>query len=136
MSWPNVTPDDVEKRWRPLTEAETIVATTRIADVVAELNRELRLHDIYGTPTDLPADEITEWETLYVGVVADVVRSSLLNPEAWLEERIEIDDFARTRRRDSAVSAGLGFLTEDAIAKLLPRRRRQRGSFTIALGQT
>lgn len=136
MSWPTVAPTDVENRWRPLTDAETTIATTRIAEVEAELKRELRLHGIFGSPTDLPADEIEDWDLLYVGVVADVVRNSLINPEGWLEEREELDDFARTRRRDSAVSAGVGFLTDSAIEKLLPRRRPRRGSFTIRLGRT
>lgn len=136
MSWPTVTFTDVENRWRPLTEAEKTVATTRIAEVEAELRRELRLYGITGSPTDLPADEIAEWNLLYVGVVADVIRNSLINPEGWLEVREELDDFARTRRRDSAVSSGLSYLTDDAIAKLLPRRRPRRGSFTIRLGRT
>lgn len=136
MSWPAVSTSDVVSRWRPLTPAEETVATTRIAEVEAELKRELRLYGVFGSPTDLPAEEIEEWDLLYVGVIADVVRNSLINPEGWLEEREELDDFARTRRRDSAVSAGVGFLTDDAIAKLLPRRRRRRGSFTIRLGRT
>lgn len=136
MSWPPVSPSDVAARWRPLTPAEELVATTRIAEVEAELKRELRLYGILGSPTDLPADEIEEWDLLYVGVVADVVRNSLINPEGWLEVREELDDFARTRRRDSAVSSGIGYLTDDAIERLLPRRRRPRDSFTIRLGQT
>jgi len=136
MSWPTVSPSDVAARWRPLTPAEELVATTRIAEVEAELKRELRLYGIFGSPTDLPADEIAEWDLLYVGVVADVVRNSLINPEGWLEVREELDDFARTRRRDSAVSSGIGYLTDDAIERLLPRRRRPRDSFTSRLGQT
>lgn len=136
MSWPTVLPSDVAARWRPLTTAEQAIAATRIAEVEAELRRELRLYGIFGSPTDLPAEEIAEWDILYVGVIADVVRNSLINPEGWLEVREELDDFARTRRRDSAVSAGIGFLTDDAIAKLLPRRRRRTGSFSIHLGQT
>ncbi|WP_449408003.1 hypothetical protein [Microbacterium maritypicum] len=136
MAWPTVTVTDVENRWRPLTDAEKTVAQTRISEIEAELKRELRLEGITGSPTDLPTEEISDWDVLYVGVIADVVRNSLINPEGWLEEREELDDFARTRRRDSAVSAGIGFLTDDAIAKLLPRRRLRRGSFTIALGQT
>lgn len=136
MSWPTVLPSDVAARWRPLTTAEQAIAATRIAEVEAELRRELRLYGIFGSPTDLPAEEIAEWDILYVGVIADVVRNSLINPEGWLEVREELDDFARTRRRDSAVSAGIGFLTDDAIAKLLPRRWRRTGSFSIHLGQT
>lgn len=135
MSWPTVLPSDVAARWRPLTAAEQAIAATRIAEVEAELRRELRLHGIFGSPTDLPAEEVSEWNILYVGVIADVVRNSLINPEGWLEVREELDDFARTRRRDSAVSSGIGYLTNDAIDRLLPRRRR-RESFTIRLGQT
>lgn len=136
MSWPTVSPSDVESRWRPLTPAETAIATTRITEVEAELKRELRLHGVTGSPTHLPPDEIAEWDVLYTGVVADVIRNSLVNPEGWLEEREELDDWALTRRRDSAVSAGISYLNDDAIAKLLPRRRQRRTAFTIALGQT
>lgn len=136
MAWPTVSPSDVENRWRTLTAAEQTIAVTRITEVEAELRRELRLYDIFGSPDDLPQEEIDEWNVLYVGAIADVIRGSLLNPEGWLEEREELDDFARTRRRDSAVSAGVGYLTDDAIARLLPRRRRRGGAFSIRLGQT
>lgn len=142
MAWPTVSSSDVESLWRPLKPSETTVATTRIALVEAELRKELRLHGITGTPVvgDVgmdSAEAVEEWETLYTGVVAEVVRQSLLNPEGWLEERESIDDFERTRRRDAATSTGVAYLTDADVEKLLPRDPRpKRGAFSIRLGQT
>lgn len=142
MTWPTVSPSDVEGLWRPLKPSETTVATTRIKLVEAELRKELRLHGIVGTPVvgDLgidSADAVEEWETLYTGIVAEVVRQSLLNPEGWLEERESIDDYERSRRRDASTSTGLAYLTEADVEKLLPREPRpKRGAFSIRLGQT
>lgn len=141
MSWPTVTPSDVANLWRPLTTAEVTVAATRIAAVEAELRSELRLHGLTGTPTagDVgfeTTEQILEWETLYISIIAGVVKGSLLNPEGWLEEREDLDDYSRTRRRDQATSTGLAFLTDGDVAKLLPRRRRARTAFSIHLGQT
>lgn len=142
MAWPTVSPSDVANLWRPLSSAEVTVATTRILLVEAELRKELRLHGISGTPVvgDVGMDDsdaVDEWKTLYVGIVAEVVRQSLLNPEGWLEERESIDDFERSRRRDAATSTGVAFLTEADVEKLLPREPRpKRGAFSIRLGQT
>ncbi|MDQ7877367.1 hypothetical protein Q9R08_05185 [Microbacterium sp. QXD-8] len=147
MAWPTVVPSDVANLWRPLTTAEVTVATARIALVEAELRSELRLYGITGTllasdfvrlgfTSEEAEAAAAEWPTLYKGIVADVVRQSLINPEGWLEERESIDDFERTRRRDQATSTGLAFLDADDVAKLIPRRRRKRGAFSIHLGQT
>lgn len=141
MTWPTVVPSDVANLWRPLTSAEETVATARIAIVEAELRTALRLHGITGTPSigDIGFDSteaIEEWETVYVGVVAELTRRNLLNPEGWLEERESIDDFERTRRRDQATSTGVVDISATDIAKLLPRPRPRRGAFSIRLGQT
>lgn len=139
--WPAVNTGDVANLWRPLTSDEETVAATRIKLVEAELRSELRLHGFTGTPTaGTPGFEtiaqVTEWATLYVGVVADVVRESIRNPEGWSEETERIDDYTTTRRRDRDSSSGVGFLDGVDIAKLLPRVRPRRGAFSIHLGQS
>lgn len=134
--WPAVEVSDITDRWRPLTHDEVVTAPQRLADAQAELNMGLRLRGLTGTPTFLDPGELADWTTLYVATVVSAVRRYLLNPEGWLEEREEIDDYGRTRRRDSAVSTGSLYFSDAEIDKLVPRRRRRRGSFTIRLGQS
>lgn len=129
--FPPVTTDEIADRWRPLTDAEQIVAEKRITDAEALLQNELRLRGILSQPD--PIDPV--WMQLYIRVIADIVKRYLINPDAWLEERDAIDDYDRTRRRDAAVSAGLLYVMPDEVDQLIPRRR-PRGAFTIALGQT
>ncbi|MGX9346637.1 hypothetical protein [Microbacterium sp. KNMS] len=136
MAWPTVTVADVESRWRELTPEERLVAAKRIADAEAELRMELRLRGVDGTPTFATPEELADWTNLYIATVVESVKRVLVNPDGWLEEREEIDDYGRTRRRDQTVSTGLLYFSDDEIDKLVPRRRRKRGSFTIHLGQS
>jgi len=128
MDWPTVAPADIASRWRPLTPDETTVAETRILDATAELQMQLRMRGVLEPLDDEP------WQRLYVRTVADMVRRYLMNPEAWLEETTRLDDWSETRRRDSAVSAGLIYVSDDELDKLVPGMRRKRGAFTARLG--
>lgn len=141
MSWPTVAAADVAALWRPLTPDETARATARIKIVEAELRAELRLHGLIGTPAVGDAgfetqEQIDDWEALYKGIVASVVLGAVQNPEGWLEERVELDDFSKSRRRDQATSTGRAFLSDLDVEKLLPRRVQRRDAFTIRLGST
>lgn len=141
MSWPVVLPSDVADLWRPLTADEEARAAARIALVEAELRAELRLHGIAGTPEVgeygfATSDLVQEWVVLYAGVVAGAALPAVQNPEGWLEETDRLDDFATTRRRDRATSSGGAAISSADVAKLLPRRVRARGSFTIRPGMT
>lgn len=129
MAWPTVTKEAIESRWRVLTAAELTIVGQRIQDAEAELQYQLRLRGLTEAPT---GDAM--WDTIYVATVAEMVRRVLLNPEGWLQESEAIDDYRRDRRRDSAVSTGLMYVSDAEIVKLLPLRPR--GAFTIRLGQT
>mgnify|MGYP000905328307 CR=1 FL=1 len=133
MSWPTVGVNDLVDRWKPLTAEQTTVAEKRLADAVAELNTELRNRGLTGTPTFAMPDELADWQSLYVSTVVTAVKREMQNPDGFLEEREEIDDYARTRRRDSKTSTGFLYFSDDEVDKLVVRRRR-RGSFTIRLG--
>lgn len=135
MAWPTVTVGDLVDRWKPLTPEQEAVATKRLEDAAAELNSELRERGLTGTPVFKTPEELADWEKLYISTVVTAVKREMQNPDGFLEEREEIDDYARTRRRDSKTSTGLLFFSDDEIDKLVPRRRR-RGSFTIRLGAT
>jgi hypothetical protein len=136
IMWPVVEPQDVADRWRPLTPAEETVAATRIKDAEAELREQLRLRGLTAPPTFDTTGESDDWEQRYVSTVADSVRRFLANTEGVLEETERLDDWSRTIRRDSAVSAGLIYVDDAAVDRLVPTRRRRRGAFTIALGTT
>lgn len=127
VSWPTVTREAIESRWRGLTAAEGTIVAQRIEDAEAELQYQLRLRGFASPPVDDAA-----WDTIYEATVAEMVRRYLLNPDGWLQESEAIDDYRRDRRRDSAVSSGLLYVTDAEVSKLLPRRRR--GAFTIRLG--
>lgn len=136
MSWPDVTAADIEGRWRDLDTDERAVAGKRIGDAKAELNRELRLRGVTGTPTLPTSEETDEWELLYTATIVEAVRRYLANPEGWLEEREAIDDADFTRRRDKSMSGGLVWIDPADVDSLIPRPRPKRGAFTIALGQS
>lgn len=140
MSWPEVVAQDVADQWRPLTSEEYATATARLPGAEAELRMQLRLRGVDGTPSfadsDDPSGRVAEWSALYVTTVVDVLRGYLVNTEGWLEETERIDDYSTTKRRDSAMSSGRMEVTDAQVEKLVPRRRRRRGAFSIALGQS
>lgn len=130
--WPEVTVEEIVKRWRPLTDAEETVAAARIADAEDEI--QIRLREV-GVTEPPAGDDL--WVSVYKRTVAEAVRRYMLNPEAMLEVTERLDDWSETRRRDSAVSSGLLYITDDEIAGLLPStRRRRRGAFNIVLGSS
>lgn len=129
--WPTVTVGDVEKRWRPLSDAEKIVAEARIEDATTELQYRLREQGV----NEASPDEL--WQLIYTRTVADMVHRYLLNPEAWSTVTEAIDDWSQTKRRDSTVASGLLYVTDEEIAKLIPLgMRRRRGAFSVTLGTT
>lgn len=134
MAWPVVDVSAIIDRWRPLTEAEAAIAPTRLEDAEAELTTELRLRGLTGTPTFETVEEAEAWEKLYTRTVVDAVRGYLLNTDGWSEERIAIDDFDRTIRRNGNVATGQIRFTDAQIDKLVPRTRRRRTAFSIRLG--
>lgn len=133
--WPTVTPQDVADVWRPLTSAEETVAMNRIVVVEAELRRELRLHGVMpptvGDPGYPTGQDVDDWSTLYVAAVVNAVKRGLQNPEGFLEESEQIDDYQWTGRRDKTTSTGEGYLADDDVAKLMPPVRPTRGAFSI-----
>lgn len=140
MSWPEVKVDDVVEQWRALSTEETAVATKRLVSAEAELRSQLRLRGVDGTPSfadsEDPSEQVAEWSALYVTTVVDVLRGYLVNTEGWLEETERIDDYSTTKRRDRSMSSGRMFVAEEQVARLVPRRRRRRGAFSIVLGQS
>ncbi|MEO5920615.1 MAG: Gp19/Gp15/Gp42 family protein [Pseudolysinimonas sp.] len=121
--WVAVDADAVASRWRPLTTSESAIVDTLIEDAQDILEGALEDSGVTGKPE--PTDE--RWERAYVRVVANMVRRLLINPEGYLEE--EGPDGYRYRR-DKTLSAGVLYVTDDELDRLLPRRRRG-ASFSI-----
>lgn len=130
MAWVTVAKDDIVNRWKPLTPAQEIIVATRLPDATDLI--ELALED--RGIREAPADE--RWRRLYKATAADMVIRYLQNPDGILSEAVTIDDFREERRRDSTTSAGRVYLSLDELAALIPRRKRRRGAFSIALGNS
>ena len=113
MAYAEVT--DVEARWRPLTESESIVATARLADVLRRIKSRITdLDDRAAADADFAAD--------VVQVQVDAVLRLLKNPDGKRAE--SIDDYSWTR--DRALSDGALRITEEEWALLgvaTPRRK-------------
>lgn len=130
MAWVSVEASDIANRWRPLTPGETGIAPTLIQDAQDILEVELEQRSILAAPVD------ARWSRAYVRVVAGMVRRVLQNPEGYLSTAVTIDDYRREYRRDSAVSAGVLYVSDLEVAGLIPQARRKRGAFNVVLGNS
>mgnify|MGYP000909618481 CR=1 FL=1 len=103
MSNPATT-DDLEARWRPLSEQETTNGQTFLEDAWRMLRRRFPdLEAAVAADADLSAE--------VVRVMATAVLRVMMNPEGKRQE--SIDDYAWTR--DQAVSAGVLYFTADEL---------------------
>ncbi len=128
--WPDVKVDDLEARWRPLTDAEKTVAEERLEDAASDLQLALEERGLFTPPTS------DAWERRFIRTAVEMVRRYLINPDGWLEETERIDDWSETKRRDAAVSTGAVYFTDAELVALIPRDNRRRGAFSIRLGAT
>lgn len=109
-----VTVDDIEARWRPLTSAELPVAQTRLADAWRRLKREVPgIEDRFATEPDLEDDAIQ--------VLADAVIRVLqaLERGGMRKGSVGVDDATRSWELDASISTSLYF-TDDELAGLSP----------------
>lgn len=104
---------DVEGAWRPLSDAETLVVTNRLVFASAIVRQ--RVPDIDDRIASGDIDPV-----LVAGVVAEAIKRVMINPDGKRAETI--DDYSYTR--DSALSAGSLYLTDDEIALLRGNRSR------------
>jgi len=98
---------DLEARWRPLTAAETVVATAMIDDAMTLLT--VRRPTLLA---DVTAGLVTQESVVFV--VSAMVLRVLKNPESKRQE--SIDDYAWTR--DTAVSSGALYVSDDELRLL------------------
>ena len=96
---------DLEARWRPLTVAETVVATVMINDAMTLLT--VRRPTLLA---DVTAGLVTQESVVFV--VSAMVLRVLKNPESKRQE--SIDDYAWTR--DTAVSSGALYVSDDELS--------------------
>lgn len=120
MSWPDVVENDIVSRFRALDSGEEAVIETMIEDA-----EDIVQDAAAAAGIDAPATE--RGERAYKRIVAAVVIRVLRNPEGYLTETL--DDY--TYRRDSAVSAGVLYVSDAEVEQLRPTARRRRGAFTI-----
>ena len=120
--WVAVQAQDIEDRWRPLTDAETKIVDTVISDAQDIVEQEAEVAGI----TPVTGDD--RRSRAYKRGVASMVIRVLKNPDGILSETI--DDY--TYRYDQAVSTGALYVSDDELARLRPETaRRARGAFSI-----
>lgn len=97
-------PADVAAIWRPLTPAEVIAVNARIDQASAIVRSEV--------PTvDDRIDAGTLDRAVVSGVVADMVRRVMLNPDGVRQRSRSIDDYQESVTVDSSVSESALYLT-------------------------
>jgi hypothetical protein len=120
MTWPTVSKADIVSRFRELEADEDAVIQTMITDAQD-------IVDDAAEAAGVPESTTERGERAYKRIVATVVIRVLRNPEGYLTETL--DDY--TYRRDSAVSAGVLYVSDAEVEQLRPVARRRRGAFTI-----
>lgn len=117
-----VTPEDVEGIFRPLTDAERA-----IVNGLAQYAWLILAREVPGLASSAESDP--DLEQLARFEIAFAIKRILVNPDFTRQMSTTIDDATVSRTIDSAVSAGLLYFPEDALARLRPRRRS--GAFSI-----
>lgn len=123
MPVPLADPSDVAGIWRPLTDAEVIVAEGQIRFASAIVRQQVSSVDARMLAGILDGD-------LVRGVVASMVQRVLMNPERNTE--VSIDDM-RMKKSDSVASGDL-YLSATELALLQPASvvgSASAGAFTI-----
>lgn len=111
---------DIDDRWRPLTDAERIVAQSLLGDAWLLLKRA-------DATIDLRLDAVTLDAGLVKMVLVEMVKRVLRNPDGNLQESIQ--DYSYTRDRVS--SSGLLTVTDDELEMLAADDIAASGAFTI-----
>lgn len=127
MSDPFAQSTDVEGIWRPLTAAETTVATNRLAQASEYIRQQFRLAG-RDTDADIASGRLTI--DLLKAITVDMVHRVMLNPEKLRTDMRSIDDWQRSRTLDNAISAGDIYLTDRELA-LLGLDKPGARSFTV-----
>lgn len=118
------TTEDLEARWRPLSDQETINGETFLEDAWRMLRRRITtLED------DIADDTSGDLEAEVIRVECTAVLRVMKNPDAKRQE--SIDDYSWTR--DQATSAGLLYFTDDELNDLIVDNTGPSGAFTIDL---
>src|SRR5664279_3645464 len=125
---PFAIPADVEAIWRPLSDAEKVVAAARINQASRKIRREVIPID--GLTIDgrieagfLGADDVKD-------VVVEMVKRVMMSPGYIRQQSITIDGDSKSQTFDGSVSTGQMFITESEM-RILMFGAPSFGAFTI-----
>jgi hypothetical protein len=111
---------NIESRWRPLTPAEGIVATTRLEDAWRKLKKDIPdLESRMSGNADLEADTVRVLADAVIRVLQSAARDGLRKGS------VGVDDGTASWELDASIQAGLYF-TDDELADLSSTGRRRR----------
>lgn len=118
------TTDDLESRWRPLSDQETTNGATFLDDAWRMLRRRIPTLE-----ADIAADTTGDLSAEVIRVECTAVLRVMKNPDGKRQE--SIDDYAWTR--DQAVSAGLLYFTDEELRDLIADGTGPSGAFSFSL---
>lgn len=121
---PPATVEDIEARWRPLSDQEALNAQAFLGDAWWLLLSRRPL-----LSTWLASGEVNEGNVARV-IVAMVLRI-LKNPDGWDEEAV--DDWRG--RRNSLTASGVLTVTPDELADITPGRKRRSSVRLVIYGE-
>jgi Gp19/Gp15/Gp42-like protein len=117
-----VTVEDLEARWRPLTDPEKTTAQAFLDDAWALLKSKVpNLDALAAADPDLFAN--------VVRIESQMVLRVLKNPDGTKTTSLSIDDATRTWTKDASGATGLLYVTDDELQALYPDG--ESGAFTI-----
>lgn len=100
------TPADIEARWRPLTPAETTVATTRLDDAWRMLKRLVTdIETRMAGNDDLTADVVQ----VLSDAVIRILQFAAASTTGQRKGAVSVDDGSRSWELDAAIQGGLYF---------------------------
>ncbi len=126
--FPFVDPSDIAAVFRPLTDAEIVLADGLINQAPNKLRRMALKR---GVDIDAITDPLTE-DAIRTAVVNSVKRV-LMNPEAVRQLSTTDGPFTTSKTIDSSISSGLLYFDPSDLADFIPARPRAR-SFRVRAG--
>ena len=119
MLTPYAIPEDLEVIWRPLTAAEKVVATARIAQASRKVRGDVPLVDGYTIDQRIGLGFLDP--AMVTDVVVEMVKRVMVAGDYIRQRSITVDDATKSETFDVATSAGVMFIAPTEMGTLTGR---------------
>ena len=123
--------EDLEAIWRPLSDAERIVATARIAQASRKVRGDVPLVDGYTIDQRIELGFLDP--VMVADVVVEMVKRVMVLPDYIRQRSITVDDATKSETYDATTSSGVMFIAPTEMG-MLTGRLVLSGAFEVAPG--